>query len=512
VKTDSAATRIDSKLGGSISQRISVAIAALLILLSVINLERVRSGLMITEMRVGETPVTRYQLPNVSGPLVVVAHGFAGSRQLMQSYSLDLAQSGYVVLAFDFEGHGRNPVPMSGDVTRVDGTTALLAAETQQVLEAGRKLPETVGGSALLGHSMATDIIVRAAQAEADAGREVDAVVAISMFSEAVTAQFPQRLLVISGEWEGALRAAALDALRLVMPSAQEGQTVQVGEVERRVVVAPYVEHVGVLFSTPAINEAREWLDGTFGRVSHGVDRPRGLWILILLTSIVMVFRAVVPWLPKRPLIANPPPISVGRFFLATLVPAIGVPLFATAVFHEFLPVLVADYLLIHLALYGAVQWLLLGASRDVFKPIMPLAIVALVIWGVVFFGFALDRYAASFLPTAERLLIIAVLSLGTVPFLLADSLVTEAGRAKWWRRITARVIFIASLVVAAVLDPERLTFVVIVLPVLLLFFCVHGLMGRWVAQRCGPAPAGIALGVCLAWALGVSFPLFAGG
>ncbi len=33
--------------------------------------------------------------------------------------------------------------------------------------------------------------------------------------------------------------------------------------------------------------------------------------------------------------------------------------------------------------------------------------------------------------------------------------------------------------------------------------------MGRWVARRAGAGAAGLGLGLCLAWALGVSFPLF---
>ena len=98
----------------------------MVILLSIFMLERDRVGLQISSYSVGTTPVTLYQLPDRTGPVVVVAHGFAGSRQIMQAYSLHLAQAGYRVLAFDFEGHGRNPVPMSGDITSVDGTTQLL--------------------------------------------------------------------------------------------------------------------------------------------------------------------------------------------------------------------------------------------------------------------------------------------------------------------------------------------------------------------------------------------------
>ena len=85
----------------------------------------------------GETPATLYM--DASAPPLrssIVSHGFAGSRQLMQAFSFHLARAGYRVLAFDALGHGRNPVPMAGDVTAIDGTTALLVAETRRVIEA----------------------------------------------------------------------------------------------------------------------------------------------------------------------------------------------------------------------------------------------------------------------------------------------------------------------------------------------------------------------------------------
>jgi pimeloyl-ACP methyl ester carboxylesterase len=126
---------------------------------------------VISDLAVGTTPATLYQQPGSDGPLVVVAHGFAGSRQLMQAYSLTLAQSGYAVFAFDFEGHGRNPVPMSGDVNAIEGTTQRLVDQTLRVLAAGRDLPGAGPGVALLGHSMATHIIARAAIADGAAGR-----------------------------------------------------------------------------------------------------------------------------------------------------------------------------------------------------------------------------------------------------------------------------------------------------------------------------------------------------
>ena len=480
--------------------------AAVLVIAAVFQLERVRAGVEIAAFDVGRTPATLYQRVEGAGPIVVVAHGFAGSRQIMQAYTLALAQSGYRVVAFDFQGHGRNPVPMSGDVTSVEGTTALLVTETREVIAAARGLPDA-GEIAVLGHSMATDILVRASIAEAQASRPLSAVVAISMFSQAVTAQAPQRLLVISGQWEGFLRGAALDAVHLVDPAAGEGDLAQAGDVTRRAVVAPMVEHVGVLFSPTAVDAAKDWLDQTYGRQSAGPGAGHmGLWVLALLLGVVVGFRPLVRLLPRAEAM---PLIPARRFVIATLLPAVLAPLLIPPVYANFLPVLVADYIMLHLALFGLLQLTLLGAWGQVFRPRALPSVLALGIWGIVIFGLALDRYAASFWPSAARVPLIAVLALGTIPFMVADSLVTQAGRGALWRRVFARVALFASLVLAAVVDPEQLTFVVIVLPVFVLFYLVHGVMGRWVARRSGGVAAGLGLGLCLAWALGVSFPLF---
>ena len=185
-------------------------------------------------------------------------------------------------------------------------------------------------------------------------------------------------------------------------------------------------------------------------------------------------------------------------------------PLVGTALYVPFLPVLVADYLMLHLAAYGGLQLLLLRPFAG--RAVSAAAILLLTVWGVGIFGIAMDRHVAAFLPTAERLPIILVLCLGTIPFMVADSILTGAGRGRPLRRIAARLVHLASLASAALLDPDRLMFLFLILPVTVLFFLLHGLMGRWIGQRSGPLSAGIGLGLCLAWSLGVSFPLFRAG
>ena len=67
---------------------------------------------------------------------------------------------------------------------------------------------------------MASDIVVRQAMRDSRAG----AVVAVSMFSRAVTKDQPHNLLVVAGAWETMLAAEAEKALRLADPNASLGR------------------------------------------------------------------------------------------------------------------------------------------------------------------------------------------------------------------------------------------------------------------------------------------------
>jgi hypothetical protein len=314
---------------------------------------------------------------------------------------------------------------MSGDVTAINGTTALLVAETRRAIAYTRNLPgdNRVG---LLGHSMATDIIIRASMHEGAAGQSVQAV------------------------------------------------------------VAPGVEHVGVLFSLSAVQAAQDWFDTSFYHASATKPTPRGWWILALLSGIVLGFYPLAVKLMAGP---TAPAIPTGRFVLAILIPVALTPLLITPFYRSFLPVLVADYLMLNLALLGIrPHW---PSKADILSAMIH------AMWGIAVFGLALDRYAANFLPTMQRLPMIAALCLGTIPCMLVDTQLTQAGRAALWRRLAARLALFASLIAAALPRSDDQTFVLIVLPVFVLFFLVDGLLGRWVGQRAG------------AWAAGVGFPLF---
>jgi len=496
--------------------RALVAVMALAVaLLSIWHLERARSGVEIVDFTVGPTPATAYSQSGADGPLVVIAHGFAGSRQMMQGYALTLARAGYRVVSFDFEGHGRHPLAMSGDVGSIEGTTQLLIEQTRSVVAAGIERFAAAPPAALLGHSMATDIIIRAALR----APEIGPVVGLSTRSGAVTAEAPADLLMITGEWEPGLRDWAAEALAMVDEDAAEGDTARSGDVIRRAAVAPGVEHVGILHSATGQRWARDWLDRSFGRTSAAPVAGMGPWILALLASIVALawpLSALLPGSGGRRggggRSGEAAALSHRQAAIAAVVPAIAAPLIAVPLEPGILPILVADYLALHLFVFGAVQLALLRGVGVPLGRASALAVLALLVWGLAVFGVALDRYAANFWPVADRWWIIAALGVGALPFMVADALVTGGGRGPLGHRIGARLAFLASLGLAVALDFDGLFFLLMIAPVIVLFYAVYGMMGRWVAQRAGALSAGLAQALILAWAIGVSFPMFAEG
>jgi hypothetical protein len=354
---------------------------------------------------------------------------------------------------------------------------------------------------------MASDIIVR----QATADTRVAATMAVSMFSEAVTASEPRNLLIVTGEWEAFLRQNALRNVRLAEPSATEGMTVgnPLSGTGRRAVVAPYVEHVSVLYSSTALRETREWLDAVFGRASRGPVSATGGPIVLLLLGIVILAWPLSRLLPKGE--TAPSTMSLRTFLLAVVFPAVLTPILLSFVDTRVLPVLVADYLAAHLLVYGLLALGLMRWRGIKFGHVGWISALALASYGIFVFGGALDRYVASFWPIAARLPIVAAIAVGALPFMLADSFLTEGGRAALWRSLTARGAFIASLGAAVALDFKRLFFLLIIIPAIVLFFTIFGLMGGWVGRRTGsPWATGIGLGMLLGWALGVTFPMFA--
>ncbi len=542
------------------------------------HLEADLRGIDRDSAAVGDTPVSIYRAADLdSGPLVVIAHGFAGSRPLMEPFALTLARAGYVAVSYDFRGHGRHPRPLSGELGDQEGAPALLIEQTREVVEFALGLPQVDGRLAVLGHSMATNILVRYAQKD----ERVQATVGISMFAPTIDEDSPANLLAMAGSLEGRLVEEGRRVVALsqgMEPEDVEAFTTYGSLAEgrgRRLVISPRVEHVGVLYSRTSLNEARRWLDGVFGAEAsggqglpprgeealHGAGDPqigpsggwvsaRGRWLALLFGGLLVLAWPLSALLPRARTVdaAVPDPgASRGRrsssgsgsgsgvaegpswktFALLAGLPALLTPLLLTLISTDFLPVVVGDYVAVHFGVYGLLTGGLLwwksgrpGAGEvldagGLRRPGLGRTLLGAVLvfaFFLVALAWPIDRYFTSFMPIGARMpLILAVLA-GTLPYFVADEWLTRRAQPLRGAYPLTKLLFLLSLGLAVGLDFEGLFFLIIIVPVIVLFFIVHGLFSRWAFRQTGsPLVAGLANAAAFAWALGVTFPLYAG-
>ncbi|MCC6172489.1 MAG: alpha/beta fold hydrolase [Gammaproteobacteria bacterium] len=606
--------------------RVAVALAALaLVSIASLRLEAAGEGVAVSHHRIDTTPVTAFAPRAGRGarPVVVIAHGFAGSQQLMLPFALTLARRGYLVLTFDFPGHGRNVVPMAGGPADFAASTRALLEALAAVATAARTWPGSDGRLALLGHSMASDIVIRHAMAD-DAVR---ATVALSAYSPVVTATSPRNLLVVTGEFEPQmLRDEGLRIAGLALGGARAAAGRTYGEfaagTARRFVLAEGVEHVSVLYSRTALLEALDWIERSLGTPPVAGPRlpdDRGGWLALLCLGLVALAWPLASLLPRavaaraassaspapaptrgirastataaarpgspgagravvraaddeplelpsmsvlddaRPDVAaraasmaprlsssaladdswapggrgaavpagaatavataeGEAPATLGwrGLWPVAVLPALLTPLLLWQLPGGFLPLLLGDYLLLHFAVYGLVTtaglWLA-RARRPPLAGVQPLALafaaLAATLYGVFAIGVPLDRYVTSFAPVGVRGTLALALFCGTLPYFLADEwLVRGASRARGGPAFT-KLMFLVSLALAVALNPGRLFFLAIVVPVILVSFVIYGLLGRWVFQSIGHPWAGaFASAVAFAWLIAATFPV----
>jgi dienelactone hydrolase len=478
-------------------------------------------GLTIVHQRVGTIPVTVFKpAPGAPAPAVVIAHGFAGSQQLMQPFAVTLARNGYVALTFDFPGHARNSTPLPGGLADHDARTKSLLAAVDTVVMFARNLPESDGRLALLGHSMASDIVVRYAQRHP----AVEATVGVSLYSPGVTAGSPRNLLVIDGAWEPAMLRD--EAYRIVSMAANgpAQERVTYGKFAdgsaRRLALADGVEHIAVLYSKESMAETLGWLNQAFGRRStSGFLDARGLWLGLLYLGLVALAHPLAKLLPQ---VASTPQ-GIGyrwrQLLPIAIAPALLTPLMLWKLPSDFLPILLGDYLALHFGLYGLLTatgiWMLqrtriknIPSTSSSWRPFV-IAILATAGYGIFAIGLPLDWFVFSFLPGPKRFLLILAMLAGTLAYFGADEWLTRGATAPRAGYAVTKLFFLLSLVLAIALNLEKLFFLIIIVPAILAFFVVYGLFSTWAYRRTNhPWVGAIANGTAFAWAIGVTFPL----
>ncbi|ALK08422.1 alpha/beta fold hydrolase [Blastochloris viridis] len=502
---------------------LATTLAALLaIAIALWQLVSATSGLEVRHLQLGDTPVTVFR-PAAAGPApaVVIAHGFAGSQQLMQPFAVTLANSGYVAVTFDFAGHGRNPTSLAGGLVDRNARAAKLIPELDKVIDYAKALPGVDGRVALLGHSMASDLVARTAKLRPD----IAATVAISLFSPEADATGPRNLLVVVGAVEDPhLMKEAYRAVAVTLGGRPAEADVTYGSFERgtarRVAVAPGVEHIAVLYSPTSLAEARDWLNEVFGRDQTGPIDARGWSFLLLFGGLLALAKPLAGLLPRVSAPRARPALRWAQLFNVALVPAILTPFILWASPVGTLSILVGEYLYMHFAVYGVLTlaglWLLrrrLGLPAPARLGLSPwrfaLALVAVTLYGLFAIGWPVNAYISNMAPVAERVPLIFAMFAGTLVYFIADEWLLRGTRTPRGAYALTKACFLLSLGLAVALNPPRLFFLVITAPVMVAMFVVFGLISRWVFDKTRePLVAAVANAAIFAWAIAATFPI----
>lgn len=518
------------------------------IIFALVQLITPRLPLRVEHSRLDGIPITVFSNAGEPGPAIVIAHGFAGSQQIMFPFAVTLARNGYTAVTLDFPGHGQNVTPLQGDITDAERRYAQLVATLDQVVTFARARSD--GRVGLLGHSMGSEAVARYAQAYPG----VEAVVAVSMVYDGVTPTSPPNLLLLTGALEAGLRPLALEIAGQVATGApQTGVTYGdfAAGTARRVVFVPAIEHIGVLFSTVSMAEALAWFNQSFARIAAATPYldNRAPWIgLLFLSAMVLFWPFTLLLQPVARQVDTPPhavPVRWQWWAVLALVPALVTPLLLRLLPTEgLLPILVGGPLALHFALYGLLTGLGLGLRRLIANrrppaaraddnpprpptadrqspadqprrasarrhPAVPIA-MALLVAGYVFltFGVPTHLFVLNYFPPVERLSIAAMVFAAMLPYFLADEWLTRGPGAPRVGYVITKGCFILSLVLALALNP-RLFFLVIIAPLFIAYFLIYGLFSGRTYRRTGtPLVGALANAVICAWIVAAVFPL----
>jgi len=483
--------------------RLSLSIVGLLLLTSSLwQLKQSRSGLVF---ETGHTAGIPYQIitPENPGPekrpLVLVAHGLAGSGTIMQGLALTFAQAGYVVATWDFDGHAGNPHAMEEDIY-----SPWLLANVEQVLEAVSHHQQVdTSRIAIVGHSMGTGAALTFAQKHP----RTQATVAISPVRTPVTPELPHNLLLMAGQLEpdfvNNARARLAEAGGL-------GGDPNLGNA-RHFEIIPGVEHISIIFAPTTHALALNWLNASFGIQADArdyVDR-RLLWYGLVVLGTLLIAANLIP--RTTPVTQSEPATPVRRILIMVvsalsgtlilwLASLLGLPL------NTLFGIRAGGYLILWFLMVGLVGVIPLKAR--IIKPTRAEVINGLLIFAAMWLGIGLAGGGVwlPWLLIPKRLILWPLVVLALIPWhYLLGSLSSHGGtgsRLTWW--LGQSLTLFVALLLAIKMTPT-LGFLMLLLPVfplVLLFHVIPNLVqrGSWTFALSGAC--------FMSWMLLAVFPL----
>jgi pimeloyl-ACP methyl ester carboxylesterase len=482
----------------TIKQALGIALSLILIAISWLGLMNLRTGLVVRSISQQKVPMLFIAPKGVEhGPGILVAHGFAGSKQLMFGYGYTLAHNGYGVLLLDFAGHGENAAPLDQTKLQQNLDVALAVLKTQPEID-----PDKIG---LLGHSMGSRAVMLAG---IDRKNSISSVVAISPVPAPVTSSEPRNLQLQAGEWEGRF---VQQSAQLLQDAGGLNPNTEAGKGRSRIIV-PQSEHILILLNDLSHQAALKWFNSVFHRTStvefrdrrmawYGLHLLSWLFLLGMASPLLMEKFSQTAWRPRS-----------SRNWLG-----LGIAPFAAIGVISIMSQRVSLESLGGLQVGGALGlWLFiagLGWSGVISR--FPRPTVKSIGAGLLLFGLLWIAFGAMAQETwlqwwliPERLKLWPALSLGCFPWFFASGIAQEQSnltkRIIWW--FAQSIALTLGLSLTLILVP-KLGFLALIIPIIPIVFAILSYAASQVREAWSYA---IASALFFGWIIASVFPLSA--
>ena len=471
------------------------------------NLLSEESLLFTTSEYLEETPVTITSKTDPSGKLVILTHGFAGSTEFMRALAVALARDGHIVIRFDFLGHGKHKIPFSGDVKSKNGPTRQFVSQLNQVIN-GYKERYNSSKLVLIGHSMASDIIIRATQERDD----IESVIAISSYTDEIPKNDFPNLLVINGEWEKGLTNKTLELFNKIginNPKVDKIYGEILGNNARKTIVIPGADHVGILYAQKTQLEILNWISSSKEKFENKTNRI-GIWALGVFGSLFLLPLLLSKFLKKNN--KENFSISIGRYLVFCFAAIIFLPLILTKFSFQFLR-FPAHNQIFNTFLFITTLWVLIS---PVFMKEKWLHAFSLKLFGCLTayylfgLGFILNYYVSTYYVSIGRVEIFLVLLTVTIPICLIIQVLYEASTRGAMLANLFKVTIICSLIFSIYLNPSGLFLLAYAVLLFVAFFLVFGFLSNIINMKVRSfISIGMVNGVMLSLTFSSAIPLY---
>ena len=430
-----------------------------------------------------------------SKEFIIIGHGFAGSKEMMRQIAYDVAKAGSNAVLFDFIGHASNQQKLVNEPTEITGTTQQLVDQLSNIINfIYEKFGDDIKIS-LIGHSMASDIVVRAST-----DKRIKSVVAISPYSTGITQDFPKDLLLISGQFEGHLRSHALQMVKTFNPEANENTEYTNGNIRRKASFIENTGHVSVIYAPQTTKIIIDWLK------LENYDRPIWKnqigWILIGMTFIVIGMSRLNTNLANETIL-----VFKNKKALISVLTATTAALSSGLIEMHLLPIYGFERIAIYFGLVGLFTYLFSFDYQITTLKIGFLYWLKLILcFGVL--CFLINRYIGSFALSDNRITAFISLILPITLFsLISEKLIASSSI---WIAILLRGLPIVGFSMLLILFPEQYGLMFTTVLIYILYFIVFGYIGRHQRKKIGHAKVGLAHGIFLSFAFAATNPIFA--